>query len=179
MRASKIVVVLCTVALLALPAPARGQSQAAVTGEVFFLELLALPPTATVNVQLQDVSRADVAATVIAEQTIPGDQGPPYAFTLPYDPAQIQDNLSYAVRATIRDGDQLLFTSTENIPVITRGNPTSGIQIRVSRVGGEPSTGTAPSTLPATGAAGAGLTPLLLLAALGVAGGLLARRHSA
>ena len=82
MRAPRIVVVICAIALLALPAVARGKGQAAVTGEVFFLEMMALPPTAKVNVQLQDVSRADAAATVIAEQTIDGNQGPPYAFTL-------------------------------------------------------------------------------------------------
>lgn len=190
MRAPRIVIVICAAALLALPAVAGAQGQAAVTGEVFFLEFIALPPTATVNVQLQDVSLADAPATVIAEQTIPGDQGPPYAFSLPYDPAQIQDNRTYAVRATISDGDQLLFTSTEFIPAITRGGPTSGIQIRVVRVGGDPSTGTppstggdastgAPSTLPATGGAGDGAAALLALASLAVAGGLLARRRSA
>lgn len=176
---------LIALALLAAPA-AYAQGQATVTGTVTYLERILLPPTAKVTVQLLDVSLADAAATTLAEQVIDtAGQGPPYAYSLSYDPAAIKDNLSYSVRATITDGEQLIFTSTTNIPVITRGNPTSDVEILVSRVGdsgtGGTSTGstTAPSTLPSTGGPGDAIAPLLLLAALGLGGGLLLRRRKA
>jgi len=132
-----------------------------------------------VNVQLQDVSRADAAATVLAEQVIDGASGPPYAFSLSYDPATIVDTGRYAVRAQIKDGDQVLFTSTQSYPVITQGKPTSEIEIRVMRVGGDGGATpapTTPATLPATGAPDAAALPLLLLALLGLAGGFAVRR---
>lgn len=176
----RIMLALLALVLLAAPA-AYAQGQATVTGTVTYLERIALPPTAKVTVQLLDVSRADVAATLISEQVIdPAGQGPPYAYSLSYDPAAIQDNLSYSVRATITDGDRLIFTSTTNIPVITRGSPTSDVEILVSIVGDSGTGGTtAPSTLPATGGPGDASAALLLLAALGLSGGLLLRRRKA
>ncbi len=178
----RLVVALLAAALLAAPSLAAAQSQAAVTGTVVYRERIALPPTAKLTVQLQDVSRADAPAVLIAEQVIDtAGQGPPYAYSLSYDPAQIQDNLTYAVRAEIRDGDQLLFTSTQSYQVITRGNPTSDIEILVSQVGGSGSGTTAPTTpttLPATGEGDAGAQALLLLAAAALLGGLAARRLS-
>jgi uncharacterized lipoprotein YbaY len=177
----RLAVTLLAVALLATPALVAAQSQAAVTGTVVYRERIALPPTAKLTVRLQDVSRADAPAVTIAEQVIDtAGQGPPYAYSLSYDPAQIQDNLTYAVRAEIRDGDQLLFTSTQSYQVITRGNPTSDIEILVSQVGGSGSDSgaTTPTTLPATGEGDSGAQALLLLAAAALLGGLFARRMS-
>jgi LPXTG-motif cell wall-anchored protein len=80
------------------------------------------------------------------------------------------------VRATIRDGDKLLFTSTQAYPVITRGNPTSGIEIVVQQVGGTPAPATS-KTLPATGDGG-GLLVLAVIAGVAlIVGGLLLRRR--
>lgn len=117
-------------------APAVAQGNATVTGEVLYRERIALPPSARVIIQLQDVSFADAAATVLAEQIIdPAGKGPPYAFQLTYDAAKIDSRFSYAVRAQIKDGDTLLFTTTERYAVITQGNPVSGIRIIVNPVG--------------------------------------------
>ena len=44
------------------------QSGAQVTGTLTYLPRIALPDDAVVNVQLQEVSRADAPATVLAEQ---------------------------------------------------------------------------------------------------------------
>jgi heat shock protein HslJ len=108
-------------------------AQAAVTGTVTYRERSALPPTATVTVQLLDVSRADAPAAVIAEQVIQADgKQVPFSFSLAYDPAQIDPRHTYSVRATIKDGDRLLFTSAQAYPVITNGNPTN-VEIVVQR----------------------------------------------
>ena len=128
--------------------PALAQSNASVTGAVLYRERIALPPSARVIVQLQDVSLADAAATVLAEQTInTAGKGPPYAFQLAYDAAKIDTRFSYAVRAEIKDGDTLLFTTTERYAAITQGNPSSGIQIVVQQVGAAPPTARLPKEL--------------------------------
>jgi uncharacterized lipoprotein YbaY/heat shock protein HslJ len=136
MRIMRWIFSLFVLALIAAPAATLAQGGAKVTGEVLYRERVALPPTAIVEVRLEDVSRADAPAVVIAEQIIrPAGKGPPYAFELPYDPATVGVGLSYSVRAEIRDGDKLLFTTTQRYPVITQGNPTSGVQIVVQMVG--------------------------------------------
>jgi putative lipoprotein len=93
---------------------------------VRYLSRIALPPDAEVRVTLEDVSRADAPATVIAEQTIPtrGRQVP-IPFELQYDPAKIDPSHRYAVRAQIRAGDELKFTSTTANPVLTQDAPSS------------------------------------------------------
>jgi putative lipoprotein len=94
-----------------------------VTGTVTYRERIALPPDAVVEVQLLDVSLMDVAATLIAEQTITPQHQVPIAFELPYDPADIDERLSYAVRATIRIGEKAMFITNRSYPVLTRGTP--------------------------------------------------------
>ncbi len=94
-----------------------------VTGTVTYRERIALLPDAVVEVQLLDVSLMDVAATLIAEQTITPQHQVPIAFELPYDPADIDERLSYAVRATIRIGEKAMFITNRSYPVLTRGTP--------------------------------------------------------
>ena len=103
-----------------------------VTGRVTYLQRIALPASAVVEVQLQDVSLADAPATVISTQTIEtqGKQAP-FPYRLPYDVTQIQANHTYSVRATIKDAGKLLFTSTQAYPVITNGAPTHDVEILV------------------------------------------------
>ena len=96
---------------------------ATVTGTVTYRERIALPPGAVVEVQLLDVSLMDVTATLIAEQTITPQHQVPIAFELSYDPAEIDERMSYAVRATIRIGEQAMFITNRSYPVLTRGNP--------------------------------------------------------
>jgi putative lipoprotein len=116
--------------------PAGPSSPAtAVTGTVTYLQRSALPPTAVIEVQLQDISVMDMPATVISSQRIEA-QGKqvPFPYEVNYDPAQIDPKHHYAVRATIKDGDRLLFTSTQVYPVITDGAPTSDVEIIVEPV---------------------------------------------
>ncbi len=102
----------------------RSDDIATVSGTVTHRERLALPPDAVVEVQLADVSRQDVAATIVAETSVPthGRQVP-IPFDLAYDPAKVVENHTYAVRAVIRSEGELLFTTSSHYPAITRGNP--------------------------------------------------------
>lgn len=98
---------------------------AQVTGAVTYRPRIALPPDAVIEVNLVDVSRADVAAVTLASQTIlVGDRQVPIPFTLVYDPEQIDPRFSYAVQARITVKDQLRFITTTRTSVITQGNPT-------------------------------------------------------
>ncbi len=49
--------------------PTHAAETATLTGSVTYLQRIALLPDAVIDVQLQDVSKADVAANVIASQT--------------------------------------------------------------------------------------------------------------
>jgi heat shock protein HslJ len=108
---------------------------AAVTGQVTYLQRIALPPEAVVKVQLQDVSLADAPATVIGQQIIPTDgQQVPFPFEVTFDPSVIQEKNSYSLNVRVEDeaGD-LLFINTRAYPVITQDNPTFGIEVLVDQ----------------------------------------------
>ena len=64
--------------------------EASLDGEVFYLQRIALPPSATLSVSLQDVSLADAPAVVLAEQNGPIKGQVPLPFHLSYDPAQVK-----------------------------------------------------------------------------------------
>ncbi|MGP1384967.1 MAG: YbaY family lipoprotein [Thainema sp.] len=97
---------------------------ATITGTVAYRQRIALPPTAIIEVQLQDVSLQDAAAVILASETIESDgRQVPIPFSLSYDADEINPRHTYAVRASIYVDDQLRFTSTTSYPVITNGNP--------------------------------------------------------
>lgn len=99
-----------------------GSNDPVVSGTVTYRERIALPADAVVDVALLDVSRMDVAATVLAEKTIEPSHQVPIPFQLAYDPEAIDPRMSYAVRATIRRGEHPLFITDRHYPVLTRGN---------------------------------------------------------
>jgi uncharacterized lipoprotein YbaY len=102
------------------------------TGTVTYLQRIALPPNAIVEVQLADVSLADAAATVIVSQTIEtkGMQVP-IPYELNYDPAQIDPRMTYAVSARITVDDKLAWISDTRHDALTRGAPLTGIEVMV------------------------------------------------
>lgn len=104
---------------------------ATVTGTVFYLERIALPPGAVVTVQLADVSRADAPADIIAKEVITPTTQVPIPFSLSYDPARIVATHTYVVQARMEVEGKLRFISTTSNPVITNGKP-SHADIRVS-----------------------------------------------
>jgi putative lipoprotein len=124
-------------AVAALLAAAYGCSppMATVSGTVTYRERIALTPDAVLEVVLVDVSRADAPAEVLGRQVIESPGQVPISFSIEYDPADIQDNHTYAVQARIREGDQPRWVSTESYWVITRDHPTE-VDIKVRAVGG-------------------------------------------
>ncbi|MGA9566735.1 MAG: YbaY family lipoprotein [Candidatus Korobacteraceae bacterium] len=103
-----------------------GPSSPMITGTVTYLVRMALPPDAAIDVRLEDVSRADAPATVLAENMFAAaGKQVPIPFQLPYSAKYIQPSHRYNVRARITVGDKLLFTTTQSYPVITNGAPTT------------------------------------------------------
>ena len=112
---------------------------ATLTGSVTYLERIALPPNAVITITLLDVSRQDVAGTIVATTEITAGQTQvPIEFALNYNPQQIVPAGMYGVRADIHVGDSIWFATDTAIPVITQGNPTANVELTLtSATGGE------------------------------------------
>lgn len=108
--------------------------KASLDGEVFYLQRIALPPSATLSVSLQDVSLADAPAVVLAQQKGPIGGQVPLPFHLSYDPAQIKPGHRYSVSARIEVNGELMFITTENHAVQLDGNDPKPLKIRVDAV---------------------------------------------
>lgn len=120
---------------LSLVTCAHAAPNARVTGSVTYRQRIALSPSAVVQVQLVDVSRADAPAVVLTEQTIHPAHQVPIPFELIYDGSRIDPTHRYAVQARITDGDRLTFINDQMFPVITWGTPTM-VEVVVRPVGG-------------------------------------------
>jgi uncharacterized lipoprotein YbaY len=107
------------------------------TGTVAYLQRIALPPDAVIDVQLQDVSLQDVPATVIAaERYVAAGRQVPFPFELSYDPAGIDAKHTYAVATRITVDGKLRWINTQRYPVLTGGAPVTDVEIIVESVGG-------------------------------------------
>jgi len=108
---------------------------AAVTGTVTYLQRIALPDDAVVEVKLLDISLADAEAVTISEQTIANPGQVPNPFELLYDPQDIDPRNTYSVQVRITNGaGDLIFINTSAFLVLTQGNP-STVEVTVEPVG--------------------------------------------
>jgi uncharacterized lipoprotein YbaY/membrane-bound inhibitor of C-type lysozyme len=93
-----------------------------VTGTVSYLYRIAMPPAAVVDVQLQDLSQSDAATSIIAGQKITfGDRQVPIPFHLKFDPAKMNPQHRYGLRATIVVDGAVRFRTQAAYPVLTHG----------------------------------------------------------
>lgn len=113
----------------------QATEMAMLNGTVTYLARIALPPGAEIQVQLQDTSRADAPADVLAEQLIvtTGEQVP-IPFQLEYNPAEIVENRTYSLSVRITVDGQLRFINTTFTPVLTRGAPVDNVEVIVDLV---------------------------------------------
>lgn len=111
-------------------------SGAEVSGTVTYLQRIALPENAILEVRVQDISLADAPAITIGADTYTVDGAQvPLPYTVYYNPAFVQENRRYSVSARITDAEgKLLFISDTMIPVITNDNPTTDVEIVVVQV---------------------------------------------
>lgn len=105
-----------------LSACASQAPTASVTGEVFYLQRMALPPQAVLSVTLQDVSLADAPSIELARQQGPVNGQVPLPFRLDYNPQQIDPRHRYSVSARIELDGRLLLISTQHYGVKLDGS---------------------------------------------------------
>lgn len=124
-----------------VPTSPEAKSVGVLHVEVFYRERTILPPTATLEVVLEDGAKMDVGAELIAKKTMPAKAGPPYRVTLEYDPSKLRERGRYGVRARIKNEGQLIFTSTQFNPAFGADGshdspPHDLVRVLVSRVAG-------------------------------------------
>ncbi|CAG8866153.1 hypothetical protein PS627_01911 [Pseudomonas fluorescens] len=125
---------LCCASLLAACSSTPADHKASLQGEVFYLQRIALPPSATLSVSLQDVSLMDTAAVTLASQSGPVKGNVPLPFQLSYDPAQVKPGHRYAISARIELDGQLLFINTEHHGVKLDGSDPQPVRVKVDQV---------------------------------------------
>lgn len=122
-------------ALLGACSSVQPAPETSLSGEVFYLQRMALPPSATLNISLHDVTKSDSPAiTVLARQSSPIEGQVPLPFHLTYDPKQVQAGHQYAVSARIELDGKLLFISTHRHDVQLNGQDPQPLRIRVDSV---------------------------------------------
>lgn len=122
--------------LLALTACGGGSEQ--VAGTIALPDGASVPEGATIDVQIQDTSRADAPAETIGQQVIDGaGQEGSIPFAVDYNPDDIDSRFQYTMSVRIEDAQgNLLFINDTAIPVITNDNPTSNVVVPVIEVAG-------------------------------------------
>lgn len=121
--------VLC--AALILPLAACGADKTVtVKGEASYLEKIVLPPGSMLRVEVVD-TRPSGKTHVIAEDTFNVTRVP-IPFQLEVEAAKIDPNVSYGVRASVRNASEKLEFTSE--PVDLRSP--APLELRLMRVGG-------------------------------------------
>ena len=105
--------------------PDMGHGMTVVNVTATYRERILLTPGHVLTVRVEDVSRADAPAEVLAEhREVLDGRAPPYQATLGFPRSQIDPRHTYAVRAEIRDpSGALRFTTDTRHAVLTQGAP--------------------------------------------------------
>ena len=131
----RIISAIILIAALALVLTACG-GRNTVTGTITFDGEQAIPEDAVLVVQLRDVSLQDAAAPLIASQTIEDAARFPVDFAVPYEPDDIDPSATYGLQVRVTLHDRLIYINDTAFDVLTRGNPSRGIDMWVIAVGG-------------------------------------------
>jgi len=81
-----------------------------------------LPPDAVFEAVLIDVAIADAPARELGRVRLQPAGQPPFRFTIPYRDGDVSPAGRYTVRATVRQGQRLLFTTDTFTPVLNGGS---------------------------------------------------------
>lgn len=112
--------------------PTYYRATGTVTGTVTYVQKIALPDNAVVEVYLVDASKQDVPYTYLsgASFTTNGNQVP-LSYTIPYAGAQVPAGGRYFVVAFVSADGRLLFKNSNGVPVLTNGAASSNVEIVV------------------------------------------------
>jgi uncharacterized lipoprotein YbaY/uncharacterized lipoprotein NlpE involved in copper resistance len=115
---------------LAMPLPAHAGS---LSGTAAYRERIALPPDAVFEAVLIDTAIADAPARELGRVRLQPAGQPPFRFTIPYRNGDVTPVGRYSVRATVRQGERLLFTTDTFTPVLN-GVPSQPLSLKLVAV---------------------------------------------
>lgn len=96
------------------PAPGPAPAEAVVEGSATFYEKLMMPAGSVLTVELVDLDGGDA----YARSEFPSLPGPPYAFSLRYDPARVPPGRRLGVNASLRTpAGERMFATSAPVPV--------------------------------------------------------------
>lgn len=122
-----------------------------VSGSVFIRQRIALPPNAVLTVTLSDASLADAPSKVISQRVVRTDgKQAPFAFILPYNPADIQPNARILLSAAITLDGKMMFITDAVKPVINNGGTKQELLLVPVPSMAMPTQGGAATTVPST-----------------------------
>lgn len=112
------------------PDDASAAEPSVLRGRAFFDERIKMAPGADVTVRLLDARGQAIASTTLEDVA-----GPPYAFALEYDPAQVGVDARHAIDATLRGADgSVLFVTEPRVHVTLPAR--EPVEVRMTRVRG-------------------------------------------
>jgi uncharacterized lipoprotein YbaY/heat shock protein HslJ/uncharacterized lipoprotein NlpE involved in copper resistance len=114
-------------AALVLQAPALAGT---ITGTASYRERIALPADAVFEAVLIDAALADAPARELGRARLQPVGQPPIRFSIPYRERDVRPGGRYSVRATVRQGNRLLFTTDTFSPVLT-GGPSQPLHLQM------------------------------------------------
>jgi len=106
-----------------------------ISGSATYRERMALPADAVFEATLEDVSRADAPATVVASTRV-NSPAVPIAFAIAVDPVRIDASRRYVVRGRITLNGQLMFISDTAYPVFGAASVRRVDSMLLRRAGG-------------------------------------------
>ncbi len=125
---------LVTTALLAVVVLHEPAHAATLSGIASYRERISLPPDAVFEAVLIDAAKADAPARELGRVRLQPAGQPPFRFSIPYRQSDVKPGGRYTVRATVRQGTRLLFTTDTFTPVLT-GGPLQPLNLRMVAVG--------------------------------------------
>lgn len=131
----RIALALILIAAIALAVGFCVQRHNTVTGTITFNGDPTIPAGAVLTVELRDVSYLDAASKLIASQTIPNPERFPIDFAVRYQPDDIDPRATYGLSVRVTLNNRLIYINDTAFDVLTRGNPTHGLNVWVIAVG--------------------------------------------
>lgn len=105
-----------------------------IEGTATYRERIALPPDATFEAILQDVSRLDAPGAAIARTVLVNPPQVPISFSISFDTALIDNRRNYAIRTRILTEGKSVWVSDRVYPVLTHGGGRR-VEVLMRRVG--------------------------------------------
>ena len=117
------------------PTRLRNQDAATLSGTVDDGSGSELPADAAVTVGLYALSSQDGPAKLLGEVVLDSVERMPVPFELSYDVAEILESHNYVLQAWIRADGDVLYVTTDVIPVFRDGQGNEAIEVLVTKLG--------------------------------------------